>query len=481
MAYRYGERDQKKLFPQSIDEYILPDDPVRAYDAFIDALDFEELGIPISINQVGNSSYDPKAMLKLLNYSYSYGWKSSRKIERAIHHNVSFIWLMGGLKPDHKTISEFRRKNKKAIKNVLRQCTRMCIKLELIDGNVLFVDGSKIRANASRNKNYSKKQYQKMLAQIDRRISNLLDECDYIDNEEQHSDSLIKLNKELSNQQALKQKMQEIVTEFKSDQETRKTINATDPDSKIMKSIQGSHASYNMQSVVDDKHGLIVQAEATNTHTDHKQLSRQIEQAEDTIGKECTTVCADAGYSDVDDLAILDNQGKTIIVPNQEQVSEKEPEPFNKKAFTYDEKHNQYICPKGHCLKYSSYDKSRNAYRYCITSKKICRHCEHYGICTSDKKGRSIKRLANEKVREKIAQQYERAESQVVYARRKMRVEHPFGHIKHNLGIKNFLLRGLTGVQVEVSMAATCFNVARIITLCGGVTSMITKLATLNN
>ena len=113
MAYRYGNRHQMILLPQSIEEYVSTDDPVRAYDAFVEALDFKALGIDINPHQVGNSQYDPKAMLKLLIYGYSYGVKSSRKLERQTHHNMAFIWLMGGLKPDHKTIAEFRRKNKK--------------------------------------------------------------------------------------------------------------------------------------------------------------------------------------------------------------------------------------------------------------------------------------------------------------------------------------------------------------------------------
>ena len=95
-------------------------------------------------------------MLKILIYSYSYGWQSSRKIERALNHNISFIWLAGGIKPDHKTIAEFRRKNKKEIQKILGQSARMCIELELIEGNILFVDGTKIRANAGRGKNYTK-------------------------------------------------------------------------------------------------------------------------------------------------------------------------------------------------------------------------------------------------------------------------------------------------------------------------------------
>src|SRR4030066_1121683 len=169
MAYRYGNRYQFGLFPQSIEDYVAPSDPASAYDAFVEALDFNALGIEIDRNQVGNSEYDPKAMLKLFIYGYSYGTKASRKLEREIHHNLSFIWLMGGLKPDHKTIAEFRRKNKEALKNILRQCARMGLKLDLIAGNVLFVDGSKIRANAARSATHDKAYYERQLAEVDGR------------------------------------------------------------------------------------------------------------------------------------------------------------------------------------------------------------------------------------------------------------------------------------------------------------------------
>jgi len=134
-----------------MEEYIAPDDPVRAYDAFIESLDFRELGITLDPHKVGNFEYHPHAILKLLVYGYSYGTRSSRKLERACHHNLSFIWLTSGLKPDHKTIAEFRRKNKEALAKVLKQCAKICIKLNFIEGNTLFVGGTKIRANASIN------------------------------------------------------------------------------------------------------------------------------------------------------------------------------------------------------------------------------------------------------------------------------------------------------------------------------------------
>ena len=111
MAYRYGDRNQQVLFPSSVDDYVGKDDPVRAYDLIIDALDLAELGIELAPDKVGCPQYDPKAMLRLLVYGYSYGIRSSRKLERETHYNLSFMWLTGGLKPDHKTIAEFRRNN----------------------------------------------------------------------------------------------------------------------------------------------------------------------------------------------------------------------------------------------------------------------------------------------------------------------------------------------------------------------------------
>jgi len=150
MAYRYGLREQRALLPPSIEGYVAENHPVRAYDAFVDALDLKVLGIDLNPDKVGNAQYDPQAMLKLLVYGYSYGIRSSRKLEQATHENLSFIWLMGGLKPDHKTIAEFRRKQKKALRRVLKQCVRVCLRLNLIAGNILFVDGAKVRANAGR-------------------------------------------------------------------------------------------------------------------------------------------------------------------------------------------------------------------------------------------------------------------------------------------------------------------------------------------
>ena len=242
MAYRYGNRYQMALFPRSIEEYIPEDHPVRAYDAFVEALDFSALEIEIDPDKVGNSEYDPKAMMRLLVYGYSYGIKSSRKLERETHYNFSFIWFMGGLKPDHKTIAEFRRKNKRALKKVLKQCAQICIELDLISGNALFVDGAKIRANASRSKTHDSAYYERLMSEIEGRVEQLLEECERVDQQEEGLGSSVAMDKELAQAERLRGKIQEALQALK--ETGREQINLTDPDCALMHSVQGSHASY---------------------------------------------------------------------------------------------------------------------------------------------------------------------------------------------------------------------------------------------
>lgn len=473
MAYRHGDRHQMSLLPTSIEEYVGESDPVRVYDAFVEGLDFGRLGIEINPGKIGNSEYDPRSMVKLLVYGYSYGVKSSRKLERECYHNIAFIWLMGGLKPDHKTIAEFRRRNKGALKKILRQCAQLCLQLKLISGNVLFVDGTKIRANAARSRTHDRAYYEKLLVDIDQRIAKLLEESERADRQEKGQDSYLALDKELSKSQKIQNRVKEVLESFQT--EERKQINLSDPDCAIMRSVQGSHASYNVQSVVDDQYGLIIQAEAVRETSDVNQFARQIEQANELLEKPCAAACADAGYADTDELEKIDGQGIKVVVPSQRQALHEEEGPFSKSHFTYDQEQDCYFCPEGQRLSYQWTDKDTGKRHYQIT-KRQCQDCRHYGQCTTSKKGRKIIRLHNEETKERLEALYQEAASQEIYKRRKMRAEHPFGHIKRNLKTDAFLLRGRDGVQAETSLLATCFNVARLITILG-VSGLMGKLA----
>ena len=465
MAFRNGDRNQKQLFPPSIEEYIEPDAPVRAYDAFVEALDLEELGIDTDSDRIGNPRYNPKAMLKLLIYGYSYGVRSSRRLERETHYNLSFIWLTGGLKPDHKTIAEFRRNNRNALKSVLKQCARLCIKLDLIEGNTLFIDGTKIRANASLKNNWTKGRCRASLAKIDERIDEILSDCESVDQMEKGNPSLVSLKEEFKDKEKLRSRVQSILEEL--DSEDIEKINTTDPDCAMMRGSQGSHASYNVQSVVDEKHGLIISSDAVKENNDSHQFANQVDKANEVLGKKCENACADSGYSTVDELEKIDEQDIRVVVPSHRQaIKNKKDDPFDKSKFRYDSGKDCYICPEGHELRYSYTNKVKKQKVY--RGRSVCGRCRHFGICTKNgAHGRGISRLLKIDLQEKLEAQYEDAESQRIFALRKQKVELPFGHIKRNLSVDGFLLRRLDGVKAEVSLLMSCFNIARMITILG--------------
>jgi transposase len=465
MAIKEGDRKQLLMLPPSIEQYVNEDAPVRVYDAFVEALNFQKLGIEENAFKEGNPSYDPRAMLKLLIYGYSYGVRSSRRLERETHYNLSFIWLMGGLKPDHKTIAEFRRKNTDALKKALVQCVRLCVRLDLIVGNVLFVDGSKIRGNASIKNTWDKKKCQQVLAKAEKRIEEAIAEAEALDEEETGESSLIAVNKKREDAQAIKQQVQQIEEELEESQ--RKSLNTVDKDCTRVNNFQGSGAGYNAQVVVDDQNGLIVSCDAVSTNNDLGQFSMQIEQAQEVLGKSPQVAVADSGYAFVEDLAKIDGQQIQVIVPTQRIASGREVGEYDKRHFHYDPEQDCYFCPQNQKLIYNSLNRKRFGKAYLIEKAEYCFACSAYGKCTKAKKGRKVVRLDHEELQEKLEREYPLSRNQVIYKRRQEKVELVFGHIKRNLGVSSFLLRGFAGVRAEMAVFSICFNLRRMITILG--------------
>lgn len=476
MAYKIGDQMQKTFLPSIIDDYVGSQAPVRVYDAFVDALNFNELGISLQPSFHGGADkYYPKQLMKLLIWGYSYGIRSSRKFERACHDNLSFIWLMGGLKPDYRTISRFRSDHKDAIKKILKQCVRMCMDMNLIEGNTLFVDGSKFRANASINHNWTKKSCEESLKKIEEHIDQIIDESEQTDASESKEQSLVKLKEQIHDKAKLINTMKDVLT--KLNVQNKDSINTTDEDSVKTKGRQGTHASYNVQSTVDSKHGLIVHAEAVSQSNDYNQLAQQITASSETLGQSPKNVCADAGYADTDDLKTID-PAINIVVPSRRQAQEEKGlhpiKAFDKSHFIYDQHKDIYTCPEGKTLKFVGIpDPGKRRYK---ADGSQCQACSHFGKCTRSPDGRRIIRLAEELFKEQLEANYKCPENQEIYKLRKQKVELPFGHIKRNLGAGQFMLRSRNKVNAEVSLLATCFNIARMITLIG-ISPLLTRLS----
>ncbi|OHB97045.1 MAG: transposase [Planctomycetes bacterium RIFCSPHIGHO2_12_42_15] len=477
MAYIMGNRKQKTFFPPTIEDYVGKEDPVRVYDAFIDSIDLQEMGIIIEPFQAGAPAFEPKAMLKLIVYGYSYGIRSSRKLERACYHNLSFMWLVSGIQPDYRTIAKFRSDNKEAIKQILRQNVKLCIKLGLIEGNTLFVDGSKFRANASINNTWDEERCKKRLEIAEKNIERIMEEAEQIDKEEDSAGTLVKLNEELQDQKKMRAKVQEIVKTLK--ETGKEKINTTDKDSVNGKSRQGSHAVMNCEVTTDEKYGLIVNGEAVSQNNDLNQLSPQVEQSTETLGKPPAQVVSDSGYFSLKDIERVPEQVK-VIMPSRRQAQKEnkktEVDPFSIEEFSYDKERDVYICPEGKILENKGIAfGSQEKISYKARGKE-CMGCKYFGICTTSKNGRWVVRMVKqEEQKRRLEEIYHEEASQKLYKLRKEKAELPFGHMKRNLVAGQFMLRGREKVNAELSILSTCFNIARMMTIIG-IPMLIAKL-----
>ena len=179
-------RDQTLIFPDTLEEYVDKENPVRFIDAFIDSLNLKKLGFTHSIpNELGRPSYNPSDLLKLYIYGYLNQVRTSRKLEHECHRNIEVIWLMKKLAPDFKTIADFRKDNVNCIKGVFREFVKFCMGLDLYGAKYVAIDGVKLKAVNSIDRNFNQKTLTYRLKIIDERVSKYLKEMEALDKEEE--------------------------------------------------------------------------------------------------------------------------------------------------------------------------------------------------------------------------------------------------------------------------------------------------------
>ena len=174
-------RDQVTLLPESLDEYVAEDNSARVVDAFIEVLDLGGLGFGVVPEATGRPGYHPSVMLRIYLYGYLNQVQSSRRLERECGRNLELIWLTGRLKPDFKTIADFRRDNGPAIRKVCQQFVALCRDIKLLDSDIVAIDGSRFKAVNSKAKSYTRGKLKQKLGEIDTAIERYLMELDRAD------------------------------------------------------------------------------------------------------------------------------------------------------------------------------------------------------------------------------------------------------------------------------------------------------------
>ena len=311
-------RSQTSLFPTTLEDLVVEDNPVRVIDAFVEELDLDKLGFNgVNPHITGRPAYHPAIMLKIYIYGYLNRVQSSRRLERETQRNIELMWLTGRLTPDFKTICDFRKNNGKAIRNVCRTFIDLCRQLNLFSKSVVVIDGSRFKAVNSRDKNFTQNKIKRRMLEVDKSISHYLKQLDAVDQEDVvvPVESVINLKDKLA---FMKKRLAELKTlEKEMLNSPDKQLSMTEPAARAMatsRKIIGI-VGYNVQTAVEATNNLIVSYEVTNHGYDRDQLSNMAKKAKSAMQLKNITAFADRGYYKGEEILACHNEGITTYLP----------------------------------------------------------------------------------------------------------------------------------------------------------------------
>jgi transposase len=436
--FRFYSLDQIYLLPPSLNEW-LPEGHLARFIAEVT----KELDLKPLLSRYENSdgrglaAYNPVLMLRLLLYGYCTGRRSSRQIETATYDEVPFRYLAGDQHPDHDTIAAFRQQNLQGLGELFAEVLRLCRAAGMVKLGVVAIDGTKMRANADRNRTKRYQWIEEQEAELQKRVEQILTEAERVDAEEDARygkggkaedlpEELATAKKRLEKIRAAKQKLQQEAAERAeaarkkreaeggkpenkaAQKRYRRAItpvekanpqhNFTDTDSKIIPNPAGGFLQgYNAQTVVDSAEQVIVAAEVSSEPADQSQLAPMVKAAEQELQTQVTVALADAGYFSIEALQDEALQGKQVLVSPDSRQAIKEGN------------------------------------------------------------GRMKHELA-EQMRKLLATE----EGRRLYRRRSAIIEPVFAYIKHVRGIRQFLMRGLTAVRAEWRLICLTHNLLKL-------------------
>jgi transposase len=438
---------------------------VRFIEAFVDGLDLLAAGFARATPKVtGRPGYAPADLLKLYIYGYLNRVRSSRRLEAETHRNIEVIWLLRHLRPDFKTIADFRRDNCTAFRPVFRQFVLLCRQLDLFGRELLAVDGTRIKAVNNKDRNFTRASLAQFIKLADAKLDDYLQRLDRSDaTEAATGGSRVKnLAEKIAAVRERRTRCQDMLAELErtgADQ-----ISLTDPDSRAMAAHTHVAVGYNAQVAVDAKHKLIVEQQVTNQVLDLGLLTPTAEPAKQALGVETIAVVADRGYFKIEDIEACEKAGMEPYVPRPQRGPSVRAGLFRKDEFQYDADSDSVVCPAGQRLHRYSSSLLRGLNKINYTNKLACDDCAIRSRCTAGQ-FRTVSRLENEAVLDRMQARIARRPD--ILNQRRETVEHPFGSIKQWMNQGAFLMRGLEKVRAEFSLTALAYNLRRVLNIVG--------------
>jgi transposase len=476
MGRRYKgvvNRQQGTLLPPSVEDYVDADNAVRAIDAYVEGLDLAQLGFTNTGAGVsaGQPAYPPGGLLKLYLYGYMQRVRSSRRLERECHRNLEVMWLLEGLTPHNKTISNFRKDNAKALKAVNRDFVELCRELDLYGRELVAIDGSFFRGNAGKKGIASAKNLQKRLRAIDKTISGYMAALDQADAFEEQDARAAHANADME------QKLKDLHARQQQDRARLEQLEASgqtqhsdvDPDARLLRKHGQVVSGYNVQIAVDSKHKLLVHCDATSDGNDTGQLAPMGMQAKAVLEVEKLVLIADSGYWNGVQLKACVDAGITPYVP--EPALRGPTSAANRlppSAFTFDADSNTYRCPQGRVLgQRRTLERAGKRSIAYASSATDCNGCPLRGTCLPKSgRHREVYRWEHEELLEEHRSRMARLGKSAMRDRAAM-AEHPFGTLKSRAGWQHFLVRGAERVGGELNLMMLCYNFSRVLNILG--------------
>jgi transposase len=463
MPLRPLNRQQTWLLPPTLDELIPDDHPARFIATFVDNLDeaeWRKLGIGLEGEPLGAPAYHPRVLLGVWLYGFMTSVRSSRKLETACRDQMPYLWLTGWQHPDHNTLWRFYKEHRIEMRHLFKLTVRTAVKMDLVDMAVQAVDGTKLQANAAKDRTYDAKGLQRLLERTDTVIEELEKQ-----NEAGDDPPPIHLPEKLKQAQLLRTEVKTAMERLAVENGFGR-VNLTDSDAKFMKSRQGAVAGYNVQTVVSplkvtgvDKTGgmFITAIDAVQDVEDHHQMVNMLEQAEEMTSEKADITLADAGYHSGANLAACEQRMQIVAIPEPQEHRAKPP---YHNDFSYDAHTDSYVCPMGRTLKFLE---TRSVAKKIVMVYgglgAVCRLCSAFGVCTKNRyRGRELLIGGYDTLLRNHRNWMATPEAKVSYRRRKELSEPTFGIMKEQMGFRRFLLRGLDNIKAEVIMVATAFN-----------------------
>ncbi|MGI6500949.1 MAG: IS1182 family transposase [Anaerostipes sp.] len=456
MAYIVGiDRNQTRMITTSLDDLIDKDNSVRVIDAYVDSLNLSELGFfEYSGTNKGQAPYKRTDLLKLHIYGYLNKIRSSRALEIETKRNIELMWLINAITPDHGTIAGFVQKNKKAFHETLKNLTLILKGWGLIDGQLIAIDGTKIRAQNSKHNCITKTGLDKKIEYADAQINAYLMSMEKEDTITDAFAEKLQRYKELK-EQYLAQK-----EELKKEGLEQKSL--TDTDSRRMKNNGSLDICYNIQSVVDSKNHFVIDISTTNDINDQNQLYAMAKDASELLDLNSPTVIADTGYYNGTEIKNCIDDGMAVYIKKAKANNKTKNNEFRKEKFVYDANQDIYICPAGNQLSFFE-NTSKNGIKYRRYKCTDCNSCKYKEKCTTSSSGRTVQRWEHEDVLEKVF--HETWTNNEVYKKRRCIVEHPFGTVKRTFGYNYFLRRQKESVDAEAASMFIAYNIKRLLSM----------------